>query len=107
METIGSRRWLERTEREWIDRREFNAVKAFRRDSLQEIAAQRPRRWWGGIPIILHDREQRSSLNPKFIAYLDNRLEAHTWGMRLHVAKHQDIQWWSDRLEDIDGSANV
>lgn len=99
METIGSRRWLEKAERQWQGN--FDAVKAFRRASLREIDAQRPRRWWGGIPIILHDREQRSSLNPKFIAYLDNRLELHTWGERLHVAKHQSLQWWADRLAGL------
>lgn len=98
METIGSRRWLEKAERAWQGN--FDAVKAFRRDSLREIDAQRPRRWWGGIPIILHDREQRSALNPKFVAYLDNRLEAHIWRMRLHVAKHQSLQWWQDRLKE-------
>lgn len=111
METVGSRQWLWRVEREWerrgirADRRiDFDPAIAFRRDTLREASALRPRRWWGGMPWILHDREQRSALSPKFVNYLDNSLEMHTWRERLHFLRHQPLQFWQDQLDTLDDS---
>jgi len=111
MQTIGSRHWLEESKREWerregrllpSRRRDFDAVRAFRGDVLREVSDQRPRTWWGGLPWILHDREERSALSPKFVMYLDNRLEMHGWRGRLRFLQHQDLNWWKDRLEEIE-----
>ena len=98
---IGSRQWLEGARKDWEAQSsyDFDAVRAFRRDTLREMSAQRPRRWWGGLPWKLN---AQSSLHPRFVRYLDVQLELHTWKERLHVAKHQSLQWWADRLDSLE-----
>jgi len=99
---IGSRTWLVEVELEYQRRGwTFDPVKAYRREVVREIAALRPRRWVGEMPWVLHDHEDRSALNPRFVAYLDAQLGLHTWEERLHAMKHQDLNWWQDRLKEV------
>ena len=99
---IGSRTWLVEVKLEYQRRGwTFDPVKAYRREVVREIAALRPRRWVGEMPWVLHDHEDRSALNPRFVAYLDAQLGLHTWEERLHAMKHQDLNWWQDRLKEV------
>ena len=104
---IGSPRWLVEAEAEY--RRmgwPFEPTRAYRRDTLREVAAQRPRRWNGALPLVLHDRADRSALNPRFVAYLDTQFSLYTWEGRFKVLKHQPLQWWADRLAEIGNEGN-
>jgi len=107
MEIIGGSRWLEKAERKWDGRgdREFDPVRAFRGASLREASALRPRRWWGGAPWVLCDHSQRSSLHPKFVAYLDNHAEMQDWQQMIKELRHHDLQWWADRYEEAQAAA--
>jgi hypothetical protein len=108
---IGSRQWREQAERQWHSLHSsvlhpFDPVKAFRRDTLREIDAQRPRRWSGCLPWRLHDRDQPDALDRRFVAYLDVQLGLHDWAERLRYLKHQDLNFWADRLADLDNADN-
>lgn len=107
MESIGGDRWLERAERKWNARgdREFDPVRAFRGASLREASALRPRSWWGGAPWVLCCYSQRSSLHPKFVAYLDNCMGTQDWKQMIKELKHHDLPWWADRYEEAQAAA--
>jgi len=98
---IGSRTWLVEIEVEYQRMGwPFDPVRAYRREVLREVAGLKPRKWMGELPWVLHDHEDRSALNPRFVAYLDTQLGLHSWKERLHAMKHQPLQWWQDRLQE-------
>lgn len=101
---IGSDAWRRQAERRWyhLHVRDFDAVKAYRSDTLREISSLRPRAWRGVLPWRLHDYEDHSALHPTFVAYLDLHLTLYTWGQRMFILTHQPLQWWADRLEESD-----
>jgi len=104
--TIGSDQWRRQAESQWyhLHARDFDAVKAFRSDTLREISSLRPPHWWLGIlPWRLHDYEDHSALHPTFVAYLDTKWALYDWGQRMWILTHQPLQWWQDRLGEIDG----
>jgi len=103
--TIGSETWRTQAERRWahLHARDFDAVKAYRSDSLREISSLRPRAWRGVLPWRLHDHEDHSALDGTFVAYLDVNLALYDWGQRMWILTHQPLQWWQDRLGEIDG----
>jgi hypothetical protein len=101
--TIGSGEWRRKAEDHWrrLHLREFDAVRAFKSDTLREISAQRPRAWHGVLPWKLHEYDDPSALDRRFVAYLDVHLTLYNWQERLWILTHQDLNWWSERLREL------
>lgn len=98
---IGSQEWLRAAERGWCARDgvfPFDPVKAFRRDCLREASALRPRPWGGDAPWVLHCRYERSSLHPRFVAYLDKHVDIQDWREMFRELQHQPLEFWRERL---------
>ena len=100
---IGSETWRTQAESQWyhLHLRDFDAVKAFRSDTLREISSLRPRAWCGVLPWRLHDYEDHSALGATFTAYLDVHLALYNWGQRMFILTHQPLQFWQDRLAEV------
>ena len=103
MMTIGSEQWRQQAETRWhhLHVRDFDEVRTFRHDCLQEIVSLRPRAWRGVLPWRLHDYEDHSALDATFVAYLDVHLALYDWRQRMFILTHQPLQWWQDRLEEM------
>jgi len=101
---IGSEHWLRDAERQWrrFHLNSFDPAKAFRSACLKEVASFKPRSW-NGVPWVLHSRYDRSGLHPRFVAYLDRHMELRDWRMLMRELQHQPLQWWADRLAELDG----
>jgi len=107
---IGSGLWLEQTKRDWAIRcpgRSFDPVKAFRSATLRELSGCRPRTWRGVLPWRLHDYEDHSALDATFTAYLDVHLALYDWGQRMFILTHQPLEFWQDRLTEIQGKGDA
>jgi len=107
---IGSPAWIKEAQRTWEQgeshlpvhlKRGFDPVRAFRSATLKEACSLRPRRWFGSLPWKLHDYEQPSELDPRFVAYLDTRLKLKGWREKYRFLLHQDLNWWRERLGDL------
>ena len=84
---IGSEQWRQQAETRWhhLHVREFDEVRTFRHDCLQEIVSLRPRAWRGVLPWRLHDHEDHSALDGTFVAYLDVNLALYDWRQRMFI----------------------
>jgi hypothetical protein len=106
---IGSREWVEREERERrLQGRPFDPVKAYRAAIIFETTSHRPPLWrhkwfWddGLYAGPLSDETYPSSLHPDFVDYLDHRLKLYEWHEKVLLLKHQDLNWWQDRFNDL------
>lgn len=99
---IGSQEWLRGVERSWQNvNGPLDPVKAFRRDCLREASSLRPRPWAGDVPWALHCHNQRSSLHPRFVAYLDKHIDIQDWRAMFKTLQHQPLQFWADRLAEV------
>lgn len=104
MKAIGSVYWLEKAKGSWHGAAPFDSARAFRSACLKEVLAYRPRSW-SDVPWVLHNRYDRSSLHPRFVAYLDKHIEIQTWRLFFRELQHQPLQWWQDRLGEVNGSS--
>jgi hypothetical protein len=102
--TIGSETWRIQAESQWhrLHLSEFDAVKAFRSATLREISAHKPRSWRGVLPWKLHEYDDPSCLDRRFVAYLDVHLALYDWHQRMWILTHQPSDWWASRLSELD-----
>lgn len=78
----------------------IDPVQVFRQARLREAHDNRPSRR-RLPPYRLADHDQPTQLHPTFVNFLDGRTERQEWQLLYRELLHQPLQWWADRLAEV------